>query len=59
MARKPKAHPKAESWETGVFSEMVRCPVCGYEADIQNFDVGGADEGCLFCNNCDTEIDVT
>lgn len=51
-----KEHPKALSWWEGD-EEIVRCPVCGNEEEIDGYDVIGADPGCLFCNQCDTEID--
>lgn len=40
--------------ETG--DELARCPLCGFVGDLDDFDVLGADEGNLFCNNCWNEI---
>lgn len=36
--------------------ELCICPNCGYTADIDAFDVGGADEDCVFCTQCQEEI---
>jgi protein gp37 len=36
---------------------MVRCPLCGNIDSVDNYDVLGADEGCLFCNNCHEEVE--
>lgn len=40
--------------ELGIF----RCPGCGYESDLDGFDVIGADEGNLFCPQCHLEDEM-
>lgn len=35
---------------------VITCPECGERAPLQHYDVGGADEGNLFCNACHSEI---
>jgi hypothetical protein len=50
----PFARPMARTWwDTDI---MVECPVCGHKDNIDEFDCLGADEGCVFCNHCQTEI---
>lgn len=50
--------PLAKSrWQRGE-RLLVRCPVCGQEAEIQGFDALGAELDCLFCNNCQSEVEV-
>lgn len=34
----------------------LTCPVCGMEGDWDDFDAGGADPGCVFCNGCNVEL---
>lgn len=53
----PKATPVAAPCPT-CESEQIACPHCGYAdcAFCGNWDVGGADEGCLFCNQCNGEF---
>lgn len=36
---------------------LERCPACGYTDDLSCFDVAGADDNCLFCNQCGCEFD--
>jgi hypothetical protein len=31
---------------------ILQCPECGWTADLYDFDVVGADDGCLFCLEC-------
>lgn len=54
------SHPVAvivgEVEDTG--APIYRCPECGHESDAEGCDVMGADPGCLFCNQCNTEFDV-
>lgn len=39
------------------FSEqLLKCPACGSVAELQHYDVGLADEGCVFCNQCHEEF---
>jgi len=40
------------------YGEVLRCPWCGHEADLDNFDVLGADEGNVFCNGCNAELET-
>ena len=35
---------------------VEQCPQCGYVDNRDGFDVLGADEGNLFCNQCHSEI---
>ena len=37
--------------------ELEQCPVCCFVGTIDDFDVGGADEGHLFCNQCGVEFE--
>lgn len=32
------------------------CPHCRNEAAVEECDVMGADEGCVFCNQCSLEF---
>ena len=48
-------HPVARTWSDD-HDYFVECPVCGFTDDMDGFDSIGADEDCLFCNNCHTEI---
>jgi len=41
-----------ESW----MDERIRCPHCGNVETLNGYDVGGADEGCAFCNRCHLEF---
>ena len=52
---KKHLRPLAKTWWRGR-AEFVRCPKCGHSDDIDGFDVLGADFGCVFCNQCNTEI---
>lgn len=36
---------------------IEQCPVCGFTDDIDCFDVIGANDGKLFCNNCGNEVE--
>ncbi len=36
--------------------ELLRCPECGNVDILDCYDVGGADEDCVFCNQCNTEL---
>lgn len=38
--------------------ELLRCPYCGAIASLQNYDCMGADDGCIFCNQCNKEISL-
>jgi hypothetical protein len=35
------------------------CPSCGNCANSDNCGVVGAEPGCLFCNQCNTEFEVS
>ena len=53
-------HPQAmrsliTDWEG---AQYIICPVCGNEDDIDGFDCLGADEDCVFCNQCNTELSL-
>jgi len=37
--------------------ELVTCPQCGKQDDIQAFDVLGADGWNVFCTDCHCEFD--
>lgn len=39
--------------------QMVACPQCGHREAVEECEILGADEGCVFCNKCDTEMDVS
>jgi len=58
---KPKPEPASvllvSSHVDGVEDELMEtCPNCDYRGDIQTFDVGGLDEGHLWCNQCHKEF---
>lgn len=36
--------------------DTLTCNECGWTAELEAFDVGGADEGCVFCIKCHAEI---
>ena len=36
--------------------EKIKCPHCGEVEALNDFDVGGADEGCAFCSHCHREF---
>lgn len=36
---------------------IVRCLKCGHIDSLEQFDVGGADDGKVFCNQCNEEIE--
>ena len=38
-------------------SELSQCPNCCFVGDGDSFDVMGADEGNLFCNQCGCEFE--
>ncbi len=38
--------------------ERIRCPHCGNIEELQHYDVGGADEGNAFCNQCHKEFSL-
>lgn len=38
--------------------DVYRCPVCQRTGNLDNFDVIGADDGCVFCTRCHTELDM-
>ena len=38
--------------------EILICPKCEHADVLDGWDVLGADAGCLFCNNCNTEVYV-
>ena len=42
----------------GVNGIPVQCPNCNHIGDLDDFDVLGADEDKLFCNNCNAEVVV-
>ena len=39
------------------YVETIACPRCGYEGELDNFDVGGACDGQVFCPQCHQEFD--
>jgi hypothetical protein len=39
-------------------AQTATCPECGHRDTLANFDVGGADEGNVFCNRCDSEVSI-
>jgi len=49
--------PKLLSIAVGTSEELL-CPCCGFQGNIQDFDVLGADDGCLFCNQCGEEVEL-
>jgi hypothetical protein len=51
--RKPKATAQWINDEC-----IVTCSECDHSAELDEYDVGGADEGCLFCNHCGAEVEV-
>ena len=38
------------------FVVWLACPVCGHADWRDGFDVGGADQGNVFCNACTAEV---
>ena len=38
--------------------EWFACPECGQATELDAFEVGGADEGNVFCNSCSAEISL-
>ena len=38
------------------YFQLVRCHHCGTFGDVNAFDVAGADDGNVFCNQCNREI---
>ncbi len=36
----------------------VQCPKCNFIGDLDDFDVMGADDDKMFCNNCNAEVVV-
>lgn len=44
-------------WAAGKNVSVVQCTVCCFVGDIDDFDVMGADEGCLFCPSCGVEFE--
>lgn len=36
--------------------DVLQCPECGRQARLEDYDVLGADEGCVFCNWCSSEL---
>lgn len=51
-------HSKERITGANIDSPLCLCPECGHIDTIENFDVGGADEGNLFCNRCHHEGDM-
>lgn len=37
---------------------MVQCPECGHIDSLQAYDCGGADDDCIFCNQCGHEFKI-
>ncbi len=37
--------------------DVIQCPQCDNKATVENHDVMGGCDGCLFCNACGCEID--
>ncbi len=35
-----------------------KCPQCGFSGDLDEFDLSGACDGCVFCLACNTEFDT-
>jgi len=39
--------------------DVITCGECGESAVLDDFDVMGAEPGCLFCRNCQTEVEAS
>ena len=52
MSKKPKALPEV----TDSTEPYVQCPHCDFIGELDAFDCLGADEGNLFCNECNNEF---
>jgi hypothetical protein len=37
-------------------NDLLKCPICGHIDNIDNYDCLGADDACVFCNECNTEL---
>jgi heterodisulfide reductase subunit A-like polyferredoxin len=42
-----------------VDEDTLKCWACEYAGSIEAFDSLGACPGCVFCNQCDSEISLT
>ena len=40
-------------------SKEIKCPHCGNLEVIDHYDVGGMDEGFIFCNKCNRDFKFT
>ncbi len=45
------------AWLDDGNDELIQCAACDFVGTIDDFDVVGADEGNLFCNQCGAEFD--
>lgn len=55
MIDKPK---KAVAIYNAQREKLYRCPYCGCMATMDECDVMGAEENCLFCNQCNREFET-
>jgi hypothetical protein len=56
-SKRPK-RPQGTTLYSDYATQVLRCPACNNIADLDDYDCGGADEDCVFCNNCQTEIQL-
>lgn len=50
--------PKLASWVDRGTERLIRCPHCKHIEDVEACDVGGAEPGCVFCLNCNREMEM-
>jgi rubrerythrin len=48
--------PQAEVLRDAAWNPVYKCPTCGAMAALDDCDMIGADEDCLFCRACGKEF---
>ena len=43
--------------QTITFRNLIRCPACNKDNELDEMDCGGACDGYVFCGHCNTEFD--
>ena len=57
--RRKKRSPAYTCGGSPLFDRQVTCPRCHHTGSLdQDYDVGLADDGCVFCNLCNTEFNL-
>ncbi len=46
----------ADEWPDELTEQPYQCPICHRIAVLDDFDCLGADEDCVFCNDCNNEV---